>query len=149
MSRTKIIIIMSLLTAFACGRYSVNTKPNTASSSTVNTDTRETDSKNSQTHTTITTTKAPTGEVKTVTIIDTATSDKITEQQTQTIKDLQTIVSANRSTLNVSALVANEFTDGLKPTYGVSVTKQVIGPVTVGAFLLTNSTVGLSLGLNF
>lgn len=45
-------------------------------------------------------------------------------------------------TVNVSALISNS-------GKGVSVTKELIGPITVGAFALSDGTFGASLGLNF
>jgi hypothetical protein len=33
--------------------------------------------------------------------------------------------------------------------YGISVHREFIGPITLGAFGLTNGTVGLSIGVNF
>lgn len=59
-------------------------------------------------------------------------------------------ITTRAPTLNISALVANDFSKGLLiPAYGVSVSKQVLGPITVGGFGLTNGTIGLSVGLNF
>lgn len=81
-------------------------------------------------------------------VIETTTTTIDRTQRTETSKN--STVVAKRSTINVSALVANDFSTGsLKPLYGVSVSKEVIGQITVGAFGLTNGTLGLSLGLNF
>ena len=35
------------------------------------------------------------------------------------------------------------------PLYGISANKEFIGPITIGAFGLTNGTIGLSIGVNF
>ncbi len=84
----------------------------------------------------------PNGSVdSTTTIIDHS-------QRTET--DTKQSVAYQNPTLNVSVLVANDFSiRAIKPIYGVSVTKEVLGPITVGAFGLTSGTVGLSVGLNF
>jgi hypothetical protein len=96
-----------------------------------------------QIQTVIKTQKLPNGEVDTtITKIDNSVIDTTVKSQ---------VVSApNTKNLNVSVLVADDFSRGLLiPTYGVSVTKQVLGPMTVGAFGLTNGTVGVSVGINF
>lgn len=97
------------------------------------TETSETD----HTKTTIITISDPKGNTKTVTTID--------EKKTK-----ETIAVAPKTKTNISILGANDFSQRLiKPLYGVSVTRELIGPVTIGVFGLTNGTVGLSLGLNF
>lgn len=83
----------------------------------------------------------PNGSVDTTT----TTTD---HSQTTLNKDQVAVVKAKN--LNVSALVANDFsTSIIRPVYGVSVSKEVLGPVTVGVFGLTSGVVGVSLGLNF
>lgn len=75
----------------------------------------------------------------------TTTTDRTISKATETKQQ-----STTAATLNVSGLVANDFSQGLlKPIYGVSVSKQLIGPITVGGFGLTNGTIGVSIGLNF
>lgn len=78
------------------------------------------------------------GTVSEVTTIDSATkTDKV-----------QTIARANKS--NLSILAGSDFTQSqIKPLYGLSFSKEVIGPVTLGVFALTNSTVGVSIGYSF
>jgi hypothetical protein len=74
-----------------------------------------------------------------------------TDKSDKLVSDVNTaVVASTHSTLNISALVANDFSRGvLVPTYGVSVSKQLLGPVTVGGFGLTNGTIGISIGINF
>lgn len=57
-------------------------------------------------------------------------------------EDKKVITKHRPGTVNVSALITSS-------TKGVSVTKELIGPVTVGAFALSDGTLGASLGLNF
>lgn len=80
--------------------------------------------------------------------VDTTTT---TTDHTQKIEtDNKTSIVLKSSKLNISALIANDFSRGLLvPTYGVSIQKEFIGPLTLGAFGLTNGVVGLSVGLNF
>jgi hypothetical protein len=59
-------------------------------------------------------------------------------------------ISRGSSQVTVSVLSALKITNlsgGL--IYGVAVTRPILGPLTVGAFGFTNSTVGLSIGLSF
>jgi len=54
------------------------------------------------------------------------------------------------SLFNVSVLMSQDYTSKeFKPTYGISVSKQVFGPLRLGAFGFTNHVAGLSLGLDF
>lgn len=80
--------------------------------------------------------------------VDTTTT---TTDHTQRIEtDSKTAMIMKSSTINVSGLVANDFSKGLLvPVYGISVSKEFLGPITVGAFGLTSGTIGLSVGINF
>lgn len=51
--------------------------------------------------------------------------------------------------LSVSALIAGDIHEGLKPTYGIAISREILGPFTAGGFILNNGTIGLSLGMNF
>src|ERR1700688_2895301 len=142
-TKTKVIIsIVVVLTAFASGRFSA-TSPPSKTTETVKTDTKINDDKD--TKTTTVTEKQPNGAEKTT--IVTETIDKVTENQDQT-KNIQTVVS-KPSTLNISVLGANDFSRGILPTYGLSVSNQLIGPVRIGAFGLMNGVIGVSIGLDF
>lgn len=52
---------------------------------------------------------------------------------------------------NVSLLIVKDYSkhDNSGPEYGVSMTREVLGPVTIGVFGLTNKTIGISIGYNF
>ncbi len=119
-----------MATVFAFGRYSV--KPTIQ----VQTVTKEVQTQ----HETIVTVKSPDGTTKTIETVDTNTKTNEVIQQT----------AIKTSKINVSVLVGNDFSkSGIIPLYGISVNKELIGPITVGVFGLTNSTIGLSIGLNF
>lgn len=93
--------------------------------------------------TVVKTVKLPSGEVD----ITTTTEDHTQHVDTSTISAASPI---KVKSLNVSALIANDFSRGiLVPTYGISVSKEILGLITVGAFGLTNGAIGVSLGLNF
>ncbi len=55
-----------------------------------------------------------------------------------------------KSKTNVALLVSDQFPlSPLTPlSFGISITKNFIGPFTVGAFGLTNKTVGISIGVD-
>lgn len=125
---------LALTAAFAAGRYSV---PKDVSKS----QTEETDS-NKHKETEVITVKQPDGSVKIIKRI-------VEDSSSSTTKSKQSEVKNIKKSLNISALVSNNIREPLNPIYGVSVTKEVLGPLTLGAFGLTNGTIGLSLGVNF
>lgn len=123
--------------AFAVGRYSVN-----FNKTETKTEDKQKD-KESHTETTTTTTKKPDGETTTTT-----TTKTDTESHTETKKSDTLVVTASKNT-NVSLLVAVPSFRELVPVYGISVTRPILGPITIGAFGLTNGTFGVSAGLEF
>lgn len=123
--------LILLLGAFEAGVHSVDI-------STTRVDTISQD----HTKTTIVETKKPDGSSTTTTTID-------EKSKTKTDAISQVPVATKQKT-NISVLVANDFKQpGIIPLYGISVNRELIGPVTVGAFGLTNGTIGLSIGVNF
>jgi hypothetical protein len=136
-----------LLAAFAAGRYSA-TPPPSSVKETTKTDTTVNEATNTHTKTTVTETKKPDGTDVTVTVTDQVANNIINEKQNSNSSLQQTVSS--KSKFNISVLGANDFSRGLMiPTYGLSVSKEIVGPVTVGAFGLMNGTVGISVGLDF
>lgn len=145
--KTKVIAsVVVVATAFAFGRYSVNQTPavHTIEDTKIDKDI----DKDKVTHTVTTITKKPDGS--TVTQIDKKTEAK-SEEKDDTIQHLdQTVTPPKQSKINISVLGANDFSKGLlAPTYGLSVSKEILGPITVGAFGLNHGVVGLSIGLDF
>lgn len=135
--------------AFASGRYSIQS-PTTKITTTTHTTTQQDQVKDTHTQTTITVLKTPDGTVKTTKIIDQVADVKTDTTKVQDKKSLDISIPPKTNTLNISALVANDFSRGLLvPTYGASVTKEILGPITIGGFGLTNGTIGVSIGLNF
>ncbi len=86
------------------------------------------------------TVKEPNGAVDTTI----TTTDHTSQIDTKT----NTVVQAAPK-WNVSGLVANDFRSVLKPVYGASVSKEVLGPITIGLWGLSSATVGVSVGVNF
>lgn len=95
---------------------------------------------------TTTTTKTPDGGE---TITQTETKDTVTK--TEETKDtdshvVTTITAAPK--VNLAGLAGIDFSKKT-PVYGASISKQLLGPVTLGVWGLTNSTIGVSIGLEF
>lgn len=135
-TKAKVILaVLTLVLAFAGGRYSVQ-PPDTTSTTDTKID------KDTHTKKTVVIIKDPDGKETTTTVVERDTKTK-TDTNTS-----NTVTQVKRSTLNVSALAGVDIKEKTA-IYGVSVTKEVLGPVTVGAYGLTNGVVGVSLGINF
>ena len=131
---------------FAAGRYSVPTKPDIHTvTNTTTIEDKQTD-KNTHKVTTITE-DCKTG--KKVTVITEDTTSQTKKDQDIVTKVDQSTTQPKRSSINISALASLDTGRGFMPVYGVSVNKEVLGPITAGIFGLTNGTVGISIGVNF
>jgi hypothetical protein len=75
-------------------------------------------------------------------------SSSMTDRNTQTSQQSTKLVE-NKSSLNISALAGVDVTKPTGIVFGAHVSKQLIGPVSIGVFGLTNKTVGASIGLSF
>lgn len=126
LTATLLIIVVS----FAAGRYSVR-QPDTTSHTDVEKQTEE--------HKVTIIEETPQGKKTTI------TEDKNTQLEKKTDKE----VKAVKASLNVSALGGVDGMNNFKPVFGVSVSKELIGPVTMGLWGITNGTIGVSLGVNF
>ncbi len=133
------IVAIIVALSFAWGRYSVTPAKVSASSTTEIDTTRAVD-----TNRVTVVTETPAGQ-KSTTITEHIVSETERARSTSTA----VVVDAARPILNVSLLAADNINDGLKPLYGVSVSKQIAGPLTAGLFLLSGGTIGVSIGLNF
>jgi hypothetical protein len=150
--------VVVVLVAFAAGRYSVPIKTVTKTV-TVEVEKKvektNTDSKTRRhTTTTITETKTKDGTTSRVTKIDTVVgetenSSSTTDLSLHVDSKTEKEVTRGSSPVTISALAGLQL--GLPPTpvYGISVTKPVFGPIAVGAWGLSNRTIGGSLGLTF
>lgn len=126
-----LILILVMLIGFIVGR-------NTVDKSTQ--DVKETDT-NAQVKTVIVEKKEKDGTIETTT---TTTKDVVSvskEDKTQTI-------APTKSLYNVQAIIATDF-KSVQPIYGVSASKQFLGPVSLGVFGLTNKTIGVTIGITF
>ncbi len=134
----EIVVVVFMILAFLLGYGFRNAQVTSTTTQTAETETGHVVE-------TTTTSKQPNGDVKVVRTVDSTTKTKINE------KNETKAVKSNGSGVTVSALGGYDFSKpkALTPLYGVSVTKQVLGPITIGAFGLTNGVLGLSLGYSF
>lgn len=153
-TKTKVIIvIVSLATAFAVGRYTVPTKVVTETKVVeVEKKTVEEDkNQNKQKRTTITVQKKPSGEETTTTTIDESVN---TDRQTKvvatdkTASDTKKEVVSQAGGTTISAMAGLDLRNA-STIYGAHVNTQIIGPINAGAFGLSNGSCGLTLGLRF
>ncbi len=143
--KAKIAIgIVYTLAVLAIGRYTVTSKPDIQVSE--KQQTQKTEDKHIETKKTITETKRPDGTSTTVTVIDQTVQD---DKKDKTVTEIQEKLTNMNRPLNISILAGDNYSQSFKPVYGLSVTKQVLGPFTIGAFGFQNKTIGLSIGVNF
>lgn len=139
--KTTIGLLVLLLAAFAFGRYTTPAKVETK------TVTIEIEKVKQDTHTDtkIVEVKKPDGTITKTTetktdIVRTESKNEKTENTNQTIY--------NKQSVTVSVLAGYNYS-GNELVYGASVSKPIIGPITIGLWGLTNRTFGASIGLQF
>ena len=82
------------------------------------------------------------------TITETTTTKTESETVTNTNNKTETIVQGKKSSLNLSALAGINVTNpsgGI--IFGGHISKQILGPISIGVFGLSNGTAGLSVGI--
>lgn len=139
-----IIAVVALAVSFAVGRYTVPEKVK-IETKVVQVEKQDTD-KDTHKKTIVTVVQKPNGEkdsTTTTTVDVVSKTDSIISDKSDTTKQITKGSSTTLSLLGGYNLNNNT------PTYGLSVTKPVLGPVTIGAFGLNNGTVGASVGLTF
>lgn len=139
-TKTKLLLAsVSLLTAFAFGRWSAPEYRKTTK------DQSETTDSSSHKKTTVIEKEKPDGtkEKKTVVEEDKDRSKSKTDKESEEIR-----VSSSKT--NISVLWGVDPRSPQTPKYGLSVSRPILGPITVGLWALpTDPTVGFSLGLTF
>lgn len=136
-----ILVVLS----FCFGHYTAqSSKSSQTTDKIVDTVTHE--ALDTHTKTTITEVKEPTGEIKTITQVDTVQSAKETDIKAETDRTVTTY--QKKSAVNISLIGGYDTARGL-PTYGASFSKEFVGPITIGLWGLTNGTVGVTIGVNF
>ncbi len=141
-TKTKIIIsIIALATAFASGRFLSPEKTKTVE--------RIVEVEKIVTkveHSTTVIVEKPDGTKETTIVKDTNTDSRTTKDSTTNSKE--STISKDR--LNISVLAGMQLPlSNSSSVFGASVTKNLIGPVTVSVWGLSNASGGVGLGLNF
>lgn len=154
-SKKQIIIVLVLcVVSAAVGRYltpekiKIETKIVEVESKTKDKNKQINDHKK----TTIVETTAPDGtKTKTTVITDdrnsSSSSSETDNKHTETDTSKEVVRGSSKVTL--SALVAMNTSSLGTPIYGLSITKPVLGPLTLGIFGLTDKVGGVSVGLTF
>jgi hypothetical protein len=138
-TKTKLIIAaVAVLTSFAFGRWSA---PEYKKTETDQTENKEVDKHKK---TTVVEKERPDGTKEKKTVVE-EDSEKRSEKSS---KQSEEIVGSS-SKVTVSALGGFYFSDRSGPIYGLAISKPILGPITLGAFYLTPSIVGASIGLTF
>lgn len=148
----KILALAVILVSFAAGRYSAtSTTKEIKHDELVKVDTELHKERDMHTTTRVRTIKEPSGVVTTESVVETTVSahtDSIV-QATDSVHDTSvTISKSNAPKTNISALASVDFKE-FKPIYGVSVSKEVLGPVTIGLFGFSSGMLGISVGVSF
>ncbi len=154
-----VIAAGALAASFAAGRYTlpekvrIETKIVEVEKKTEKTKTDLDRDKHKETKVTETTNPDGTKTTTTTTVEDTKTEKKTDTAKTDNTQKTDTTVKEVTNALSkvyISALAGIPISlDSVRPIYGASVTKPVIGPITIGVWGLTLPAVGLSVGLSF
>lgn len=138
MTKTGLVSILAvLLGVFAFGYHKGKISVNVIASAEV----VEVKDKEVDNHVETVTTKDKEGNVRIVTVSD--TTSKIRESRRS---DTTTVVK-QLPKINASLLGGFDF-QNKELVYGLSITKDVYGPITVGVFGLSNKTAGISVGIS-
>lgn len=142
-SKKILVGLLALFVAFAFGRVSAPTKTVEVDRKQVNTNT----DRDKHKETVVTEVSKPDGTKTTVTK---TTEDTKTDRNTTETDVKSKEVTTNTSKVTVAALVGFRLSDLTKPpVYGLSVYRPILGPITVGVWGLSDTTLGLSVGLSF
>lgn len=147
-NQTKIFLtIAALLLSFAFGRYS-NQQPEVSDQTAIEKIDQKQTEQEDHTTTVIIHTKDPSGTEKTVTTINNNIDTKTKDTDKTTIEETKTVTPQKQNLWNVSAMAGVSVNDFV-PVYGAQVSKQVLGPISVGAFGFTSGLFGVSVGVSF
>jgi hypothetical protein len=152
-----VLLVVALAAAFACGRYLTPEKVRTE------TETVEVEKKvyvhdavtDQMRHkkTTVVEVSKPDGSKEKTTVISDDTETSKTEHDGSSSESTkigsstsETTKGSSRVTISALAAFDSRFTS---PNYGASVTRPVLGPITLGLFALTPGIYGASVGLTF
>lgn len=141
-----ILAILGLSLAFVAGRYTNQVTETSHSQVTSNEDKNVQKDTHDKVITTIT--EKPDGEKQT-TITETKDVISVTQDDKHSVSVVDTSkITGSSPKTTVSALAAIDIHTKL-PTYGASISHELIGPISVGVFGLTSGVAGVSLGITF
>lgn len=158
-SKTKVILtIVAISLTFALGRFTSPTKVKVETKIVeVEKTTKDTNSdtaKNKHKTTTVTEVVHPDGtkETKTTTTEDSNANNKTTIVETSdkastTDKTKEIVKSSGK--LTIAAMGGATLDKAFDPIYGGQISKDLLGPISLGVWGLSNRTAGLSIGLSF
>jgi hypothetical protein len=144
----KLVILGALVLGLAIGRYSLPAKIETK---VVEVEKKQTETdRDKHKETTTVTKELPDGTKETTTKTTEDTNTKRTAETNKTSESESTrTYGGAKTTISVLGGITGVPGSVGGPIYGLSVTKNILGPIVGGAFGLTNGTVGVSLGLEF
>lgn len=153
--------VLALAVSFAAGRYTVPTSVKNSSETSVVDNKKEKKSENESsekhTKTTIVDITNPDGS-KTHTVTKTTDEDKnkkstdVSSDNSATTKKESSEVTRSGSRLTVSALAGTKLTfsaQNIELDYGAMVSRDLIGPISIGLFGFKSGIAGVSVGLSF
>ena len=148
-TKTKGILVASgLLVSFALGRYSVS-KPDTKETKNVEETFQKQVDEQAHTQTVIVYSKDSKGQPIETETITNDTTTKIKDVDKTDTQETVTVTPPKNNLWTVSGMAGVSPLTNFVPVYGVHVTKEVLGPISVGAFGFTNGLVGISVGVTF
>lgn len=140
--------VVIVIVSFAVGRYSL---PEKVVTKTVEVDRIHADTdKDKHKEVTVTETVQPDGgkTIVTTTVEDTKTKKTVDRLET-TNTSKETVYAKSKTQLQALFGISDVFGGSRAPVYGGLVSRNVLGPVTAGAWALTNGTAGVTIGLSF
>jgi len=153
----ELVAVTCLIGAFLAGRYTAPTKTliteKTQTSAQISAQSATLSDADTQTETTVTTIEKPTGEKETVTHI-TKDTEAASKRVAESVASSQTSTESTKTIENaagkvtLSALAGYSIHDLGSPVYGGSVSKQILGPISVGVWGLSTGVFGVSVGVS-
>ena len=157
--KVKVIIgVIAVVTAYAFGRWSAPEKivevTKTVEVERKDSTVQKESDRNRRKETTKTEVTRPDGTVeKTENTVETTDTHSETDKRntTDTTKNTETLkeVTVGSAKVTIGALGAARFSGSSPVTYGLFVSRPILGPITVGVFGLADGTIGGMLGLTF
>ena len=147
------ICAVALLVSFAAGRYSNVGGEIFKKLSQTKTVAKEDNKQDKTIHyiTITTTSKNPDGTVSSITKTDLVSETKIDDKKSEKVdtKEVTKDVKSSEAKVSVSLLTSYNLKSPTVPAVGLSISKEILGPVIAGIWGFNNGTIGLSLGLEF